>query len=322
MGFKIGVTERLMKKSVILLGVLLLATYYLAAAQNPPAREQASVAPSRKADEAAIHKLNDAFTKAFDAGDSKALAATFREDGELVSESGEIVSGREAITEHFAGSLSATPGAKIEIVTTSIRFFGPDAAIEEGRSILKLPSGGLPETNRYEAFHVRQNGTWLQARIREFPPEEPSPHERLTELEWLVGDWIDEGEDGVIETSCSWSADKNFLMRTLKMHVQGKHVMEITQRLGWDPVADQIHSWTFDSEGGHSEQFWSKSDKDRWVIKSVGVRSDGRRASSTHYLVRVGKDSAKWGSVDRTVGDAVEDDPRTYTLVRRPPQPK
>ena len=80
------------------------------------------------------------------------------------------------------------------------------------------------------------------------------PHqERLKELEWLVGDWIDESSESVIHGTCRWSADKNFLLRDFTIQSEGKPVMTVTQRIGWDPLSKQIKSWVFDSEGGYGD---------------------------------------------------------------------
>ena len=63
----------------------------------------------------------------------------------------------------------------------------------------------------------------------------------------MLGDWIDEGPDSVVRINCRWSEDGNFLIRTFNVKHQGKDVMTVTQRIGWDPAARQIRSWEFDS---------------------------------------------------------------------------
>jgi hypothetical protein len=40
------------------------------------------------------------------------------------------------------------------------------------------------------------------ASIRESPSETPSAHDRLGELEWMLGDWVDESADAVILSTC------------------------------------------------------------------------------------------------------------------------
>src|SRR5262245_30247755 len=67
-----------------------------AAAARPTA---ARPAPDRSADEAAIHTNVDAFVKAYNAGDAKAIAALFAPDGQIIDEEGATTEGRDGITQ-------------------------------------------------------------------------------------------------------------------------------------------------------------------------------------------------------------------------------
>ena len=64
------------------------------------------------------------------------------------------------------------------------------------------------------------------------------------------------------------------LQRQFTVKHQGKDVMTVNQRIGWDPAAKQIRSWEFDSEGGFGEGKWG-GDGDRWVIKHTAIRPEG-----------------------------------------------
>jgi hypothetical protein len=57
------------------------------------------------------------------------------------------------------------------------------------------------------------------------------------------------------------------------------------------------------------------------MIKSTGILPDGRTASATHILARLSPQSARWSSIERTVGDQVVPDHAEYVMVRKPPQP-
>ena len=96
--------------------------------------------------------------------------------------------------------------------------------------------------------------------------------------------------------------------------------MQVSQRIGWDPLAKRIRSWVFDSEGGYGESVWARNG-DAWVIKATGVRSDGTTASATNVLVRTGTDGYVWRSTDRIIGDEVTPSIEVKA-VRKPPQPK
>src|SRR3954454_8516176 len=139
-------------------------------------------------DEKAIKELLDAFTRAFDAGDAASAAATYTETAIVVDEEGERVEGRAAVRDRYASYFKDFPGGKILIQVDSLRFLGPETALEEGRTtITPAPGAGAPEITRFTAVYVRQDGQWRQAAVRD-ELADLLPHDHLKELEWLVGD--------------------------------------------------------------------------------------------------------------------------------------
>ena len=73
------------------------------------------------------------------------------------------------------------------------------------------------------------------------------------------------------------------------------------QIIGWDPSAETIRSWVFDSDGGFGEGLWSQHDK-AWHIQSTGTLPDGSKSSSTNILKYVDDNSFTWQSVNRIAG--------------------
>jgi uncharacterized protein (TIGR02246 family) len=274
----------------------------------------------RPEDTKAIHALAEAFTRAYNRGDAGAVAGLFTDDAEVTDESGATIRGREAVADLFAAALEDDPGGTIELTTESIRFLGPDVAEETGHARTVPAGGGSPETTRYTVLYVRRDGHWLHDSVHEHP-DQLSPHDRLEELEWLVGEWIDESDEGVVYTTCRWSDDRNFLLRDFTLRVGGQPVMSGTQRIGWDPLTEQFKTWVFDADGGHSEGLWSRNGKDQWVIKATGVLVDGRAVSATQVLTFVNKGMARWQSVDRAIGGQAVPDVPEIILVRTPPKP-
>jgi uncharacterized protein (TIGR02246 family) len=310
-----------MKAALATLGIALLVACSAGAGEaDPETAPDPAPAAAQSGEETAIRALVEAFTAAFNKADTQALGALFAEDAELVDEQGGRVAGRANITAHFAAGFAESPGAKIEISVESIRFLGPAAALEEGRSRVLPAKDGAVESSRYLVAYVKQGGKWLQSSVREFADPGLSHHERLKELEWMLGEWVDETADSVVFTSCEWSDDKNFLLRSFTIQVAGKPVMKGTQRVGWDPLSRQFKSWVFDSEGGYGEALWSK-EGNRWVVKSTGVLPDGRAASSTNVFVPASKDMIRWNSVDRVVGGKALPDLPVLVMVRKPPGP-
>jgi uncharacterized protein (TIGR02246 family) len=312
------------------LGVLALtATIGLVVAQERPSKEPDAVPAgegraSRPADRApdvrAITDLSASFVKAYNAKDAQALGALFTPEAEIEDEAGDITRGRDAIVARFARTLAGDDDGTLDVDTQSLRFLGTDLAIEDGTASLKTSADSPPETNRYSVIYARQGGRWLHARIRDEPEEAPSAHERLRELEWLLGEWVNESDDEVVYTTCKWSGDGNFLLRTFDVKVEGRIALSGTQRIGWDPQQRRFRTWVFDDGGGFAEGQISRRDE-RWVIKGSGVRPDGKSVTFTTALTPLGKDRMRWEVLDRTVGDEAVPETDQFDLVRRPPNP-
>lgn len=295
-----------------ILGLLLAAT---ATAQTPKPD------PAREADRAAIQANDDAFVKAFNAGDAAGVAATFTEDGEMVDEENIAEDGRAAIAARYAAYFTTAPGATITLKTESLKFLGPDLAVARGRSAVLASGETAPEVSRFTVIFSRRDGHWLQASCKDEHDNQTPPAERLKQLDWLVGEWVSESADSVATWSCDWTENKSFLVLSFNVQMQGKPAMTGTQRIGWDPLTRQFKSWVFDSDGGHGEGLWSISG-DGWVVKAHGVRRDGSIASATQVITRMGKDMVRWTSVDRTVSGRVAPNHEEFVMVHKPPRPR
>jgi len=294
------------------------ATQKAEAGATPPAGAPLTDRPE---DEKAIRSMAEAFTRAYNAGDSKTVAALYTEDAEVIDEHGDRLQGRPSIQDLYSSLFQERPGATIGISIESLRFLGPDVAKEEGQTRVK-PAGKDPESlRRYTVLFVKQGGRWLYSSVREELQTGLLHHERLKDLEWLVGEWLDQSPDSTVHVNCHWSDDKNFLLRDFTIHVQGQPVMTVSQRIGWDPLTKQVKSWVFDSEGGYGDALWTRSG-DEWVIKSTGVLPDGRTASATNVLSRVSPTTARWKSTERTLGGESVAEPAEYVMVRKPPHPQ
>jgi uncharacterized protein (TIGR02246 family) len=280
----------------------------------------ATTRPPLSADEKAIRAVDDVFTSSCNKGDIKALTALFTDDAEVVEADGSRFRGQRLIEQSFADTFSASKDVKIALDIESIELLSADAAKEEGRSLI-TPATGTPISRLYTVLFVKREGRWLITNVREEPDPLVRPHDRLKDLEWMVGDWIDEGADAVVRVHCQWSQDENFLFRTFTVKRQGKPVMSVSQRIGWDAVARRFRSWEFDSDGGFGEGTWSR-DGERWIIKSSGVRPEGTTASATNIMFRERPDLVRWRSTDRVIGDESLPDDIGYVLVRVPPPPK
>lgn len=302
---------------ILLLGLLTFPR--VGFAEGPPAAD-----PARAEDAKAISAVVAELTRAFNAGDAKAVAKLFTADAVVETEEEGKIQGGAAIEAGFADLFKREPGAKMAIVSQSLTFAGPALAIEEGRATMtSADKAAEPERTRFTVVYVKNHdGRWLQALVQERPDAAAAtPHERLAGLEWLVGEWVDESAEAVVFTTCKWSPDGgNYLLREFTVKVAGEALLKGTQRIGWDPLNQQVRSWVFDSRGGYSEGLWSRAG-DQWIVKSHGVQVDGKAASSTQIITRLAKDRIGWRSVDRVHGGVAIPDVEEFILVRKPPGP-
>jgi uncharacterized protein (TIGR02246 family) len=267
-------------------------------------------------DKAAIAKNAEAFIEAFHNGDAKALAAFWTSDGDYTDQSGYRLKGRSAIEKAFRGLFAENKGLKLRIESASLRFLTPDVAVEDGMTAVIPADGAPPSRARYTIVHVKKDGQWLVASVRDAPYAPPSNHVHLRGLEWIIGDWAEEEKKGGVERlSFSWSENQNFILATYATTHKDVDVASATVWIGWDPAAKHVRSWLFDSTGGFAEGSWSRKGK-QWLVKSHGVHQDGKKVATTYVLTRIDADTMTFQARDRTLGAEALPDTKEVTLKR------
>jgi uncharacterized protein (TIGR02246 family) len=268
-------------------------------------------------DEAAIRTMVASYVQAFNSHDAKSLADHWSPDAVYLNRStGEEVVGRDAVVNQFATLFEEQPELKLEVEVTSIQFVSPNVAIEQGTARILAPNAE-PEETEYSAVDIKRDGKWLLDRVTDKPKEvAPSHYEQLKALQWMVGNWAEEGSDAKAELECNWTKNKNFLTRAFKVSVHGEVDMSGMQIVGWDPAAKAIRSWTFDSNGTFSEAKWEQRDG-RWFIRNHGVLPDGRSATMINVLKPVDENSFTWQTIERTAGEELLPNIDEIQVVRR-----
>jgi uncharacterized protein (TIGR02246 family) len=281
----------------------------------------AVVSPAQQQDEKAIRLAAEAFATAYNAGDAKAVAALFVADGEIVSEESQSTQGRQGIEQAFAGIFKEHPKTHMNLAVGSIRFVGPGTALEDGMATVTDEPAEPAQRSPYTVVYSKQDGRWLTASAKDLPDEAPTPEEQLKQLEWMIGEWVDESPDALVLTSYRWTDNQCYILGEFKVQIGGRPLMTGTHRIGWDPLTKTIRSWVFDSEGGFSEGIWTR-EGNRWIVKMTGVRRDGKIASATNITARVSKDRMTWQSRDRIVGGEKMPDIEEIPIARKPPAPQ
>ncbi len=118
-------------------------------------------------------------------------------------------------------------------------------------------------------------------------------------------------------TECSWTRNNNFITRSFTVSVGDRVDMAGMQIVGWDPAAEQIRSWVFDSDGGFAEGVWTRKGN-RWSISQSGVLPDGRKASAVNIVTYEDDNTYTWQSVSRTVGGELLPNIEEVRIVRSP----
>jgi len=289
-----------------------LATMGYLAGQQPAGQPAAGKGGKDNADMAAVKKAGQSFLKAYLAGDAKAMAAHWTENGEYFADDGTLIRGRAAIEKSYAELYAKkSPHTEAEIDVTSIRFPSKDTAIEEG--YFKVGSGkDAPTTSKYTIMHVREDGKWLMAIVREHPSEGMS----VRDLDWLIGTWEAKRDDAEVRTTYEWWGDKTFIRVNISVKKKGE-TREGFQMIGKDRSTGLIRSWTFDRDGGFGEATWSRDGK-KWVQETAGVLDDGSVLAATNIITPLDKDSFTFQSVHRSVGgeDAADIPPVRITRVK------
>jgi uncharacterized protein (TIGR02246 family) len=270
----------------------------------------ASKDSSRNADRAAILQSARDFSAAFEKGDAKAIAALWTDDGEYESEDGTILCGRAALEASFAVHFKAHPAGKMEIKVEGIRFPSRDIAVEEGLTCTTA-SGGLPDSARYRAVHVREDGKWRIALCREWGAGE----NRMADLDWLLGTWRGQNKDQELTISFSREDDRRFILGKFTSTAAGKTIPLGTMKIGIDPASKQFMSWHFDPDGGHGHGEWLR-ERNHWAVDSQGIQGDGAEIAAVNVLTRFGDDELGWRSFDRMVGGKAQPDSPLIRLKR------
>jgi uncharacterized protein (TIGR02246 family) len=265
-----------------------------------------------------------AFAQAYNAADAKAIAGLFVEGASVVDPSGSETQGQTALGTMYATSLREAPGLKLESEAEQVRFLTSDLVRIEGHSRVFSPTGTANQFTRFSALMVQSDGKWRFAEIREHaaPLQDITPYERLQELEWMVGDWVDESDGNKVVVNIRWADKQSYLIRTYSVEMRGEKSHSGTMFIGWDPLTEQIKSWVFDSEGGHGEGLWTRTNENQWIVKASGVLRDGRPTSATHIHSILNKDAVKTSSIDRIIGGQIAPDILDVVMVRKPPQPQ
>jgi len=301
----------------------LLATWLVAAGTMPAASAQAVEAAGSPADVTAIRTAAATYREALAKGDAAAIKAAWTADGDIVDGWGNRLEAQAA-----AGPVPAAAGPRPEfhLSETQLRFITADVAVEDGTVDVVLPGMKTPIEGWFSALWVRRGDGWKLAGVRESERPVVADADMLADLEWMVGEWVlqidgAESQAAAMEMSVRWDAGQSFLIREARVPILsssdgGTDMVEVHQRIGWDPLVRRIRSWSFSSDGSRSEATWFR-DGESWVAERTAVMPNGRQETAVNIYSYDGQDRCIW----RTLPEAMESDdgrPTHAIWVRKP----
>jgi uncharacterized protein (TIGR02246 family) len=294
----------------------------VAEVQNRPAEAAAPASSTTAAAENSVRETIAAYIVAYNQKDAAKLAELFTPDGTLIDSENVATHGREAIAQEFSEAFDERSTYTLQAKVDRIRLITPGVAQAEGVARLDSPKEATI-ANQFVVLLARQENAWRIAEIREYPAPAGTvtPYERLKELEWMVGEWVDESEEAQVSTTVRWGQGKGCLVRDYSVHIKGEPATSGLMIIAWDPQEQQIKSWIFNADGSRGEGSWTRATDNQWVVKAHGSTADGQATSATQVITLVNKDAIKTSSIDRIIGGDIDRDIEDIIMVRKPLAP-
>ncbi len=272
----------------------------------------AQISENRLKIEAAIQS----YVSAFNERDVDKLVSHWSPDGVYVSRtSGEQLTGKESLQEEFSAILSSENAPTLAVETESIEFVSPNVALQRGAAVISRKESS--EDTDYQVVYVEHDGKWLIDRVTEDVIEPVvSNYEQLKGLEFLIGEWINEGDGMTVELDVQWTRNQNYLSGKFQVSMDGEEQSSGLEIIGWDAKNKQIRGWLFDSDGGFVQNTWREREGE-WVIQSVATLADGASGSSTSVIRSSGDDTCGWRKFNRVIDGQLLPNTEEVTLRRR-----
>lgn len=290
-------------RSMVIDGVAIMALFVMGFAQaqeqpaapiSAPLKAQAAQ-DDRAADRDSIRATVKSLVEAFEKGDAEKTASFLTDEAELISEDSPPIRGKKAILDALKANFEKNQKQRMIVEMDSLRFLSKDTAIEEGHLKSSVHQQAWT-SQRYSMMHVRENGKWLIAMLKEWPSEEAP----LRDLEWLIGSWQAQRDDLAINTTYEWIGNKAFIRGNINTRQKDRTVSAM-QVIGLDPATGALRIWIFEANGIYAEGTCHR-DKNSWIFETSGASPDGTPVSAKNILLHVNPDVMTWQPVQLRMG--------------------
>lgn len=267
------------------------------AADPPPAAGAGIVA----AEAAAIRAAGAAYREALTKGDVAAIRRLWTADGDVVDGWGNVFPAAEVVGSGDRPADAVRPDVRVG--ETRLRLITPDVVLEDGSVDVVIPGTTTPLEGWFSAIWVKQGGEWKLAGIRESERPTSLRPDSLDDLEWMVGEWTlvpeDDAKAALPATTMSvrWDTGRMFLIRDVRLTSPATAaepvIVDVQQRIGWDPLMGRIRSWSFSSDGTRGEATWFR-DGNSWIAKGTTIQADGTQSTTVQIYSHDGQDRCTW----------------------------
>lgn len=267
-----------------------------------------------------LDTIAERYVNAFNQKNPEALSDLFTEEGEILLQENVKLAGHDAIEQHYMMIFDSEPNAVVKLTRASMQFITPTLVLEEG----SIRFNSHTEKNTaylYQIISQQQgNGEWKIVQSRNHDVASNQTFVALQQVEGLIGNWVAPlGEHGKLTINFRWDPSGSWLIGRGSYSVDDQDPTLLTMRIGWDPIKENIISWSFDSSGSHSFATWKESNN-HWEIRSSGINALGKPISSTQTVSRLDQSSILWGFTDRLIGSQHKDD-EAVKLIKTLPKP-
>jgi uncharacterized protein (TIGR02246 family) len=126
-------------------------------------------------DEVSVRAVEQAYDRAWYAGDLDALIACFTTDAVLVSPRGQVAIGEESIRELLGTFLEReAPESRHQSTVDRVAFAGDDVAVVDGHAVIASASDAPLLEHPFTDILVRTESGWLIAHVRAYQFEDRS----------------------------------------------------------------------------------------------------------------------------------------------------
>lgn len=250
----------------------------------------------RPADRDAISVTIKQLLDAFEKQDVAKVTELLTDGAELGSEENPPLIGKAAIEEALKKRFATKSNQRMVLSDATLRFTSQVTAMEEGtlKSIIK---GQASSTHRYSLMHVKEDGKWKIAQIRQWTTEDAALHD----LEWLIGEWKAQREDLAIHTRYEWVGNKAFIRGNINTRQKDRTVSAM-QVIGLDPKTGGLRIWIFEANGIFAEGSCHR-DENAWIFETAGETPQGVSVSAKNILYHVSPEVMTWQPVQLQMGN-------------------